>query len=102
MGFLLASTIAFLFTITPGILAYSFHKKCHLFFSLKNKPLRTARAWALKESLRELWSYHSRGWAEKALLLLVCLGYKVLAGTGKAGSPHVPQISAQHSDLLET
>lgn len=40
-------------------------KKRQLFFSLKNKPLRTARAWALKESLRELWSYHSRGWAEK-------------------------------------
>lgn len=40
-------------------------KKRQLFFSLKNKPLRTARAWALKESLRELWIYPSRGWAEK-------------------------------------
>lgn len=26
--------------------------------------LKTARAWAIKEALRELWSYHRKGWAE--------------------------------------
>ena len=33
------------------------------FNALKNSNLRTARAWAIKESLRALWSYHHRGWA---------------------------------------
>ena len=27
--------------------------------------LKTARAWALKESLRQLWDYHSLGWATR-------------------------------------
>jgi transposase len=26
--------------------------------------LKTGRAWAIKEALRELWSYHRKGWAE--------------------------------------
>jgi transposase len=26
--------------------------------------LKTGRAWAIKESLRELWDYRRRGWAE--------------------------------------
>jgi len=26
--------------------------------------LKTGRAWAIKESLRELWNYRRRGWAE--------------------------------------
>jgi transposase len=33
--------------------------------SLKNKSLRVARAWAIKEMARHLWYYRSRGWAEK-------------------------------------
>jgi len=32
------------------------------FAALLAKPLKTARAWAIKESLRELWSYTHRGW----------------------------------------
>jgi len=40
-------------------------KKRGLFSVLRKKRLRTARAWALKESLRDLWSYHSLGWAMK-------------------------------------
>jgi transposase len=35
------------------------------FSALRKKRLRTARAWALKESLRELWGYHSPAWARK-------------------------------------
>ena len=27
--------------------------------------LRTGRAWAIKESFRELWEYASRGWAQR-------------------------------------
>ena len=30
-----------------------------------NKQLKTARAWAIKESLRDLWTYTLRGWAER-------------------------------------
>ena len=29
------------------------------------RPLKTARAWAIKESLRDLWSYTHRGWARR-------------------------------------
>ena len=29
-----------------------------------NPNLKTARAWAIKESLRGLWSYRRKGWAE--------------------------------------
>ncbi|TDK58684.1 ISL3 family transposase [Sapientia aquatica] len=35
------------------------------FEQIKRENLKTARAWALKESLRELWSYHSVGWARR-------------------------------------
>jgi len=35
------------------------------FSVLRKKRLRTARAWALKESLRDLWTYHSPAWAVK-------------------------------------
>jgi transposase len=36
-----------------------------LFESLKNATLKVARAWAIKEQLRALWSYRSVGWARK-------------------------------------
>ena len=35
------------------------------FDSIKQGNLKTARAWALKESLREMWNYHSVGWATR-------------------------------------
>jgi transposase len=35
------------------------------FEQIKAMQLKTARAWALKESLRELWNYHSEGWASR-------------------------------------
>ena len=35
------------------------------FAALKGATLKTARAWALKECLRTLWDYASRGWAER-------------------------------------
>lgn len=35
------------------------------FSQLKDATLKTARAWALKESLRTLWDYASRGWAQR-------------------------------------
>jgi len=35
------------------------------FASLRGGDLKTARAWAIKESLRHFWSYTRRGWAEK-------------------------------------
>jgi len=35
------------------------------FDELKSLNLKTGRAWAIKESFRELWEYASRGWAER-------------------------------------
>jgi len=35
------------------------------FAALRRLHLRTGRAWALKECLRELWQYQRRGWAER-------------------------------------
>ena len=32
---------------------------------LRGSDLKTARAWAIKESLRHFWSYKRRGWGEK-------------------------------------
>ncbi|MFZ5523799.1 MAG: transposase, partial [Pseudomonadota bacterium] len=35
------------------------------FAVLQNMNLKTARAWAMKEQIRSLWSYRSIGWAKK-------------------------------------
>lgn len=35
------------------------------FHSLRALDLKTARAWAIKENLRNLWRYRSRAWVEK-------------------------------------
>jgi transposase len=35
------------------------------FAQLRGLHLKTGRAWAIKESLRDLWEYHRRGWAER-------------------------------------
>jgi len=35
------------------------------FARLKAMNLKTGRAWAIKESLRELWSYRRKGWAKR-------------------------------------
>jgi transposase len=35
------------------------------FRALRTLNLKTARAWAIKESLRALWDYHRRGWARR-------------------------------------
>lgn len=40
-------------------------KSAERFAQLKDSQLRTARAWAIKESLRELWDYASETWARK-------------------------------------
>ena len=33
--------------------------------ALRQMHLKTSRAWAIKESLRDLWAYQRRGWAER-------------------------------------
>jgi len=35
------------------------------FAALRDADLKTGRAWAIKENLRLLWSYHRRGWGER-------------------------------------
>jgi transposase len=39
-------------------------KMVERFAFLRELNLKTGRAWAIKESLRELWNYRRRGWAE--------------------------------------
>jgi transposase len=39
-------------------------KMVERFAFLRDSNLKTGRAWAIKESLRELWIYRRRGWAE--------------------------------------
>lgn len=36
------------------------------FEPLRDSSLRTARAWAIKDTAMQLWGYSSRGWAERA------------------------------------
>ena len=40
-------------------------KQAAAFEDLKNSDLKTARAWGIKENLRNLWSYTSPGWAKR-------------------------------------
>jgi transposase len=40
-------------------------KMVERFTFLRELNLKTGRAWAIKESLRELWHYRRRGWAEQ-------------------------------------
>lgn len=40
-------------------------EKQRYFSWLRRRRLKTARAWAIKESFRELWDYHSLSWATK-------------------------------------
>ena len=35
------------------------------FAQIKHEHLKTGRAWALKEALREFWSYRTTGWAKR-------------------------------------
>lgn len=37
----------------------------HSFSSLRKSNLRTARAWAIKETARHLWHYETEGWAKR-------------------------------------
>jgi transposase len=39
-------------------------KMVERFAFLRDSNLKTGRAWAIKEALRELWNYRRRGWAE--------------------------------------
>jgi transposase len=43
----------------------AYHLTADSFRVLKDSALKTARAWALKESLRSLWHYRVRGWAAR-------------------------------------
>jgi len=40
-------------------------KHRHAFEQVRDQNLRTSRAWAIKETLRDLWSYRSVAWAGK-------------------------------------
>jgi transposase len=40
-------------------------KQAELFEALKRVDLKTARAWSIKENLRNLWTYSSPGWARR-------------------------------------
>lgn len=40
-------------------------RQLDVFTKLKNQNLKTSKAWALKEQLRSMWTYCSRGWAQR-------------------------------------
>ena len=40
-------------------------KRAEQFDQIKDSNLKTARAWAIKETLRDLWDYRSSAWARK-------------------------------------
>jgi transposase len=42
------------------------HDRRMQFSALRRCSLKVARAWAIKETARELWSYTTRGWAERS------------------------------------
>lgn len=35
------------------------------FAAVQSRALRSGRAWAMKEALRDLWRYRARGWARR-------------------------------------
>ena len=48
--------------VLPGAHAAAAQER---FAQIRDSNLKTARAWALKESLREWWGYRSLGWAKR-------------------------------------
>lgn len=56
----------FLWLMGPEKLDRLTDKKQVLFDDLKASTLKVARAWAIKETARELWGYVRRGWAQRA------------------------------------
>jgi len=60
----------FLWLINPENMT---SEKWHNFKSLRESSLKTALAWAIKETAMHLWDYQSRGWALKAWM--ACLNW---------------------------
>ena len=52
------------------------------FKALRESALKTARAWAIKETAMGLWHYVSRGWAETRLAGMAGVGATQPPGTG--------------------
>jgi transposase len=48
--------------VLSGLISRTFQ---HVPVWLCPSNLKTARAWAIKEALRELWTYRRKGWAEQ-------------------------------------
>jgi transposase len=42
------------------------HRQDAMFYLLKDMGLKVGRAWAMKETARDLWRYVTRGWAKRA------------------------------------
>jgi transposase len=60
------------------------------FAALRALHLKTGRAWAIKESLRDLWEYRRRGLGGAALARLVLLGDAFAPEAGDQGGPDDP------------
>ena len=50
------------------------------FETLKELNLKVGKAWAIKESLRELWEYCHSGWPRRFFQKVVCLGFSFPPG----------------------
>ena len=66
---------------------------------LLERPLKTARAWAIKETLRDFWQYRRVGWA-RLLEALVLLGDAFAARAGHQGRQDAQAASPQRPELL--
>ena len=67
---------------------------------LLERPLKTARAWAIKETLRDFWQYPARRLGARLLEALVLLGDALAAGTRHQGRQDAEAPSPQRPQLL--
>ena len=64
--------------------------------------LQVSRAWALKENLRQLWTYRRQGWARRFFRRLVFLGHPQPSAAGDRRGPYAEAAARQHPDTCNT
>ena len=66
----------------------------------RRSTCKTARAWAIKESLSVLWNYHRLGWATQVLQAVVLLGHPLAPAAGHRRRLHDQASSLRGAQLL--
>ena len=70
------------------------------FAAMRSLHWKTGRAWAIKESLRDLWRLSAQGVGLAALEALVLLGDALAVAAGDQGGADDPGGPGQRADLL--